>query len=282
MIAAARRRPERDGLHVSASAIRTLQECGREWWYQKVEGRPPEDVPTRLVLGVAVHEALAVFYSAMRDGKDLPSTVDLARTAGASMERSAASGSAVAFAEGEGLDTLEARALGLLTAFMASGYRPQRVLAVEEPFALILSDPETGEVLPYEERVVGVIDLVAEDDGRVVVVDHKTAARSDRQKGERADTQMGFYSWAAKQILGEEEVELRYQNVIKTKVPKVEVQPIELQRQDEREAIEAAAGAIELIHVAITHPNGKRLMSRRRSWRCRECGYRRHCGEDRT
>jgi len=282
MIRTGRSRPERGGLHISASAIRTIQECPRDWFYRYVEGRPPEDVPPRLVLGVAMHEALATFYSAMRDGEDLPAPEALAVITASSIDRAAAAGSPIGFDDDESVETLKEQANGLLVAFMANGYRPQRVLAVEEPFALALSDPDTGEVLPYEERVVGAIDLVAEEDGRVVIVDHKTAARSDKQKGERADTQMAFYAWAAKQVLGEHEVKLRYQSVIKTKVPKVEVQTIALRKHDEREAVEAAAGAIELIHVAVAHPNGKRLMSRRRSWRCKECSYRRWCAEDRT
>lgn len=282
MIALAKMRIEGDGLHVSASAIRTIQECPRQWFYSKVEGRRPDDVSAKLVLGVAVHEALASFYAAMRDG-DAPLTHEvLSEIAAASVHRAVRGGSPIAFEEDEDVGTLVDRARGLLRAFMATGYRPQRVLAVEEPFTLALADPEIGELLPYEERVVGVIDLVAEEDGRVVVVDHKTAARSDKQKGERADTQMAFYAWAARQVLGEDRIELRYQNLIKTNVPKVELQVIDLRKVDEREAFEAAASAIELIHVAVAHPHGKRLMGRRRSWRCKECGFRRHCAEDRT
>ncbi len=276
MIAVAKLRPERDGLHVSASAIRTLLECDREWFHRYVEGRPPEDVSPRLVLGVAIHEALARFYEALRDGEDEPSAAELESIAERSISRRAAEGTPIGFGEDEDVEGLIEKAHGLLRAFVESGYRPQRVLAVEEPFALVLTDPITGEVLPYEERLVGVLDLVAEEDGRVIVVDHKTAARSDPQKGERADVQMGLYAWASKQVFGEV-VELRYQNIIKTKTPKVEMQPISARPEDEREAMDAVVGAIELIHVAVTHPRAKKLMGRRRSWRCRECGYRQLC-----
>ena len=93
---------------------------------------------------------------------------------------------------------------------------------------------------------------------------------------------MALYSIAAKEILGLQQVELRYQNLIKTKVAKVEQQAIVRIEHDEAEAIEAVASGLELINVVVGHRNGKRLTGRRRSWRCRDCGHRRRCSEDRT
>ena len=123
---------------------------------------------------------------------------------------------------------------------------------------------------------------MAEDGGQVVVVDHKTAARTDKEKAKRPDLQMALHSIAAKELLGVERVDLRHQNVIKTKTAKVEVQDIQRVGHDEAQAIEVVASGLELVHEAVAHPAGKRFMGRRRSWRCKECGYRRLCAGDRS
>ena len=281
MIAAVTLEQHREGLHISASALRTLHECPREWWYRYVEGVPREHVPVGIVLGKAVHEALALFYRGLRDGYDV-SLDELVDVATASILRAAEYDPPVLFRDDESAETIADLAARLLAVFVEDGYRPERVVAVEVPFGLPVIHPGTGEVMPYEERIVGAIDLIAEDGGQVVVVDHKTAARTDQERAKRADLQMAVYSIAARDMLRIEQVELRYQNLVKTKIAKVGLQQIQRTEHDEAEAIDAVASGLELIHVAVAHPEGKRLMGRRRSWRCKECGYRRRCGEDRT
>ena len=123
---------------------------------------------------------------------------------------------------------------------------------------------------------------MAEDGGQVLVVDHKSAARTDKDKAKRPDLQMALCSIAANELHGVDQVDLRYQNVIKTRTAKVEMQDIQRVDHDEAEAIEAVASGLELVHVAVSHPAGKRVMGRRRSWRCKECGYRRLCVEERS
>ncbi len=281
MIAAVTLGRHREGLHISASALRTLHDCPREWFYRYVEGAPREHVPAGMVLGKAIHKALAFFYRCLRDG-DGAAFDDIVPIAASSILSAVASTPRVQFRHGEDASTLVELASRLLEAFINDGYRPARVIAVEQPFSLPVVHPETGELTAYEERIVGAIDLIAEDGGHVVVVDHKTASRADKEKAKRPDLQMALYSIAAKEMLGVERVDLRYQNVIKTKSAKVDVQDIQRTEHDEAEAIEAVTSGLELIHVAVAHPEGKRLMGRRRSWRCKECSYRRRCGEDRS
>jgi hypothetical protein len=170
---------EQIDLYVSASALRTLEACPREWWLRYVEGAEPEDRPARLVLGSALHEALAVYYRTLRDGTDPPGPDELLGLAHEAIRRKIDSGPQLLFAQGRKLDDLFVDAERLIAAFLSDGIRSSRVLAVEEPFTLSISNPKTGEVLPYEERIAGAIDLVIEtEDGEIVVIDHKTSARS--------------------------------------------------------------------------------------------------------
>ncbi len=273
----------RAGLHISASALRTLHECPREWWFRYVEGAPREDVPASLVLGTAIHKALAFYYRCLRDGAAPVSADELVSIATVSIGREMDRDVPVLFRDGQDLHTITGIAARLLCAFVDHAYRPATVLAVEEPFSLSVVNPNTGEDLPFDEQIVGAIDLVAQnDEGTVIVVDHKTAARTDKNKARRPDLQMALYSIAAKEMFGVEQVELRYQNVIKTKVAKVEQQIVDRVEHAEVEAIEAVVSGLELINLAVAHPNGKRLMGRRRSWRCGNCSYRQRCREIRT
>ncbi|MFH1810002.1 MAG: PD-(D/E)XK nuclease family protein [Pseudomonadota bacterium] len=265
-------------LHTSASAIRCLQECPRQYWLRYVEGRPPQDRSARMVLGSAIHKALALFYRCLRDGDPEPDHQTLLGVAAASITTEAMGDPAIAYKEGADSAALIAEASGLLHAFLDQGFRPRRVLAVEEPFSLDLSDPTTGEVMGYEERVVGAMDLVAlQDDGALIVVDHKLCSRKDTAKAERADVQMGLYAWAAQQVWGREPA-LLYQDLVSTKQAKVVIQEVARQPGDVEEVLESVASALELIHVAVDHPAGKKLMARRRSWMCAGCGWRQACG----
>jgi len=63
----------------------------------------------------------------------------------------------------------------MLKRFCDDGFVPDKVIAVEQPFSVEIHDPETGVI--QEEALVGAIDLVAEHEGRTVIVEHKTAAR---------------------------------------------------------------------------------------------------------
>ncbi len=56
------------GLHVSASSLRVLRECPRQFLLQYLQGHRRERLSSRMVLGTAVHAALERFYRAVMDG----------------------------------------------------------------------------------------------------------------------------------------------------------------------------------------------------------------------
>ena len=75
---------------------------------------------------------------------------------------------------------------------------------------------------------------------------------------------------------------MRYQELIKTKEPKVEILDVQRCEHDEAEAIEAIASGLELVNLTVGHWNGKRVMGRRRTWMCDDCGFADICKEDRA
>ena len=77
-------------------------------------------------------------------------------------------------------------------------------------------------------------------------------------------------------------MKLFHQNIVSTKTVRVELRELHLRDQDLAEAYEAVVSGIEMIHAAIAHPNPKRLLGRRRGWKCPPCSYRTRCAGDRS
>ena len=67
------------------------------------------------------------------------------------------------------------KGVSMLHAFYEQAGTPQ-VESVEHGFTITIRDVDTGE--PLEEQLVGTMDLLIREDDRVVIVEHKTAARS--------------------------------------------------------------------------------------------------------
>jgi hypothetical protein len=69
---------------------------------------------------------------------------------------------------------MAAQGAAMLSVFHAEA-QPRNIAAVEYPFAVPLTDPDTGKVLDF--TLVGVVDLIESDDeGAHIVVELKTAA----------------------------------------------------------------------------------------------------------
>ncbi|PKN47815.1 MAG: hypothetical protein CVU59_01495 [Deltaproteobacteria bacterium HGW-Deltaproteobacteria-17] len=262
-------------LHLSASSISTLMECPREFWLKYCCGLQPQDVSASLVLGSAIHEAIAYHYNSLKQSGTEPAHTELVEVASAAIE--APQRAPISFKKGESLDSLKSQASAMLAAFLATGYRPGHILAVEYKFTIPLVNPFSGETLP--ECLLGTFDLVEERNGHIVVTDHKTAARIDNEKVAAPDTQMALYSLAAKTLFDVDDVSLQYQFLTKTRDPAVTLQTIARhdQSREERGALTLAASASTIISLALSHDHPQLVLPKHRSWRCGGCGYRKIC-----
>lgn len=269
-------------LHVSASSLRLLESCPRAWAYRYLAGHAPEDTAAGLVLGRAIHAALALWFERLRDGQPEATEDEMLQIAH-DMIAEAESGAVPILSTDEDED-LRAEVDRLIAAYRQKPLRPKRVLAVEQPFSLaVTSHPETGEVLTFEEHLSGVFDLVVEGhDGSLAVIDHKSGKRAPAIEG-GFDLQMGLYRWAAEQLYRPAgPVRLYHHLLMRTKTPKVELREVPAAVANISEALEAVVSGIELINLAVIHDNPVRLLGRRRSWRCGSCSFRRRCASDRT
>ncbi len=124
-------------------------------------------------------------------------------------------------------------------------------MAVEKSFAVPIRDVETGEL--FEEQLVGTIDLVLNEDGQRVIVEHKTAAKKYGLDQLRFDIQPTAYKLAAREMaLGE--VGLRYQVITKTKVPAIQIADVHRDDQDEDDFLRTVGGVLRAIDAGVSYP----------------------------
>jgi hypothetical protein len=112
---------------------------------------------------------------------------------------------------------------GLVRVYLASVPKDEKPLAVEVAAEAPLVDPTTGEDLGMP--LVGVIDLVLDNEAGPIITDFKTAARSSEPMEISHEVQLSSYAWLHRQITGQQEGGLEIRSLIKTKVPKVELHP---------------------------------------------------------
>ena len=143
----------------------------------------------------------------------------------------------------------------------------ERIEAVDERAALIYA---LGEVL--EEKLVGVIDLVVEEEGRRVLVEHKTSSKKYTLDQLTFDTQLSGYAFAA-ESLGWGTVGLRYSISTKTKVPQLQVEDVRRDDRDQADFLATALGVLTALDAGISFPI--------RGWACKGCPYRSRCESER-
>jgi hypothetical protein len=269
--------PRPEGLHVSVSSVRLLNECPRSWFYKYMLGVERQDLPARMILGSACHQAIAAYYLALMTGEP-PALGELVAVAVKEIKKTVSGPIPIWYEDDREVDGLVAEAERVLTAFVASSYVPYRVLGVEQRFEVPVAHPTTGEWLGYEEQILGFFDLVAEDQrGDLILIDHKIRRRAEPE-GE-FDLQLAVYKYAARMTYGmDRPIHLSHQNIIATtKKVKIEIHELPISGQEEVEAVETAAVGLEYIGLAVQHRHPERLMGRRRGWWCGGCGYRTRC-----
>ncbi|NLC70483.1 MAG: PD-(D/E)XK nuclease family protein [Desulfuromonadaceae bacterium] len=171
--------------------MQTYLGCSLRYLFHYVQGLPPEHISSSLILGSAVHQALARYYLALKDlGKPPEREVLLQSFRSDLMARIDREQKPIHYKsdcpDGDGL---LAQGTGLLNAFLEDpGFSGMEVVAVELP----LSTPLT---VGNDIALVGVIDLLLKDTlGHLVAIDHKTAKNAFTQEAADQDLQFSAYA----------------------------------------------------------------------------------------
>lgn len=260
-----------DALHFSISQLKSWLRCPRFFEFRYVRGLQPEFTPMNLAFGSAFHATLAHMYTALKERGAVPTLEEAQQHLFEEWKKGGSQAVPLQAEEDEkiGWDDLLDLGFRMLVPMreLVAGVDPKAVVAVEQPFVVDVNHPDTGEVL--DEKLVGVIDLVLEEEGHRVVVEHKTAARKFTADQVRFDLQPAAYGFAAGK-LGWGEVGLRFQVVTKTKVPTVQVEDLRRDGDDVSDFLRTTVGVLKAVDAGISFPL--------RGWQCRTCQYRAACG----
>jgi predicted RecB family nuclease len=172
----------------------------------------------------------------------------------------------VLFGDDESAESLLETGAAMLCVFHEKAERPYRVVEIEMPFGVQLTDPVTGEALP---RLVGVFDAVVQDaDGVYRILEHKTAARRWTEDRLRYDHQLTAYGLVAP-LLGFGKARIDVQLLLKTKKVDFAVYPVTRTESDEHDFLEVVGGVTRAVRAQAFWPN--------RDWQCRSCEYASRC-----
>jgi CRISPR/Cas system-associated exonuclease Cas4 (RecB family) len=256
-------------LRISKSQIQTYLICPRKFWFQYVMGAMPEFLPASLPFGSALHGAVAAFYRAIKETGTKPELAFITREFELAWER-AAVGHRLSF---KGKTSVSSQ-LGLGKALLQKFYdevKPRKVEAVEYPFAIALSDPNTG--APLDVSLVGIIDLIeSDDDGNLIITELKTSAKryADSQGENQLDGLIYAYAISRlgfRTINGE--TLIRYDVLVKTKSPGFQQIYFNKSPEDYGRLVRWIQEILQAIDGESFFPNF--------GWACHNCQFRRRC-----
>jgi len=114
--------------------------------------------------------------------------------------------------------------IGLGKALLARFYdevQPRKIEAIEYPFAVTLSDPNTGD--PLDVSLVGIVDLIESDDeGNLIIVELKTSSKRYAESHSENQLDGLIYAYAMNQLgfrTTNAETLIRYDVLVKTESP---------------------------------------------------------------
>jgi putative RecB family exonuclease len=248
--------------HISASAITCWLQCSRQFEHRYLLGTPPSHRSGALAFGSAIHTALALFYRRLMKHEE-PASEEFEAAFADAWRVELAYPLPVLLDKNETEDRLLDLGVSLVRFFHGNIERPHKVVGVEEPFSVEISNPTTGQV--HEERLVGVFDAVVQDsDGSFRVVEHKTGARRWSEDRLAFDLQISAYALAAP-LVGLGDAGVTVQLLLKTKAPALEVYHPRRNERDKRDLLQVLTGVLTAVHAGAFFP--------RRDWHCRGCPF---------
>ncbi len=256
--------------HVSFTQIDQYLRCPLRYRLQYVDRVEPDFVPAARAFGSGIHAAAAMFFRAVGQG-ERPS-VEEVQGYFESFWRLEAEHRPLRYGERESKEGLLDLARRMLAVLCAEVRPEAEVVAVEQPFAVPLIDPETGEVL--ERDLVGTLDLV-ERDAEGLVVDLKTSARKYTDLQVEASLQLSVYSYPvglspwSNGPAGPGGVRLRFDVLTKTRGPELHRYWTTRDRAASVRLFRLVSEVLRAIEAGAFHPIV--------GWQCKDCAFRSRC-----
>lgn len=246
--------------HISYTQLSTYLACPLRYRFQYVEMIPPAFTPSALVFGQCLHEAAAAFHEFRLMGDDLsPSQLaDIFRQCWRNKgDRE------IRFCNGDDEASLFGKAERMLSVFRNSRRPDVEIVGVEEFFEAPIS--------PSVPPLQGYIDLIEQcPDGRIIIVDLKSAARKPTQSHAATTLQLTAYSIGAAS-LGFDPAQLGLRLDVLTKTKNPELIRYETSRTDDERLrfVRLAESVWDAIEREVWFP--------REDWHCAQCAWANHC-----
>lgn len=199
--------------HWSFSAINQYLRCPLQYYYERVLKLPQPTLSSGLVLGSAVHAALADYHLNLQ--RRTPTTIDKLQRILLEYWTSRESERPIQYKAGENRVVQLATGIGLLEMYLKEP-PPAGIVGVEQRLLVPIVNGN-GEYL--ETPLAAIVDLLTRDEGRLTVREFKTSGRA--YGGMEVDTSLQATSYvnAIWQAYGEWAA-VEYNILIKTKTPK--------------------------------------------------------------
>ena len=204
--------------YISPSRLNTWLRCPLAFKLRYIDGvrSPPSK---SMFVGKMVHSGLECFYRHKQVGVKLP-VGDVVQRMDACWEPLAVE-DGIAFKDTTEEAKLRTQSASLVTAYLAQLPADEPApTTVETKLEVQLVDPFTGEDLGIP--LLGVVDLVVNNNEGPIVCDFKTSARSGSPVEIMHEVQLTAYAYLFRQLADELEAGLEIRSLIKTKVPKIE------------------------------------------------------------
>lgn len=243
--------------HLSVSQVTTYLGCPRKYRFRYLDKLEAEVKSANLAFGSAVHSAIE-WWQGERIAGRVPDPERALRMFRADWTAQLAD--PLLDLEEKTPEDYATLGEALVKLFMERFANEPPPLAVEQRFEVSLHDVTTGGQLPVP--LVGYFDGLA--DG--MVWELKTAARKTAVS--EYALQLAAYSYAVRETTGVRPT-VRVVELIKTKVPKIEVEEVRVSDRDEAWFVEVA-GEVRAAILAGAFPPSP-------SWMCPRCEHRRAC-----
>lgn len=209
-------RPTFSRPHWSYSALRQFLRCPLQYYFERVARLPSTGTPAAVVLGSAVHVAIAEYHRDLSKGT-MATPENYAEKVETEWKRAEAA-LPVIYRDGEYRDGLIEKAKSLVSIYLREP-PPEDIIAVEEPMMTPIVD-SAGEIL--EKPLVAIADLIyGAKVGSVRIAELKTAARPYSDADVQTTLQATCYAHAIEHALGKP-ASVEFVVLVKTKTPRVQ------------------------------------------------------------
>jgi putative RecB family exonuclease len=201
--------------HWSYSSISQFLICPLRFYFQRIMRLPQPTVGSGLLLGSAVHHALAEYHRGLQAGKPVPK--DQLHRAVVEGWRQRDSQARVIFKNGDSRDDSIALGITLIEMYLSEP-PPENILQVEQEIIAPMHNSQ-GEYL--ETPLVAIVDMITCVDKGLKVHEFKTSGRAYSDIEASISHQPTCYVNAVQEVFGEP-ARVEYTVLVKTKTPKVQ------------------------------------------------------------